>query len=136
MTAAGLYPSGSATAAPPSLEDAPRIDRALAIRAAVMLTDWPASRQVQKEIRARLADLDEILGVRDQLLNDPEFGPLDVGAPDMGWWWDEEDALEYVDDQALQRAGALWKRMDEGLRFEARIAAEREKSSSKGETAA
>ena len=130
MTTTGLYPSGSATAA----QDATMIDRALAIRREVMEAGWPASQQVRTEIAARDDDLAEILAIRGRLLDDddPEFGPLDVGAPDMGWWWDEEDALEYVDDQALQRAGALRKRMDEGLRFEARIAAEREKEAVQG----
>ena len=103
------------------------IGRALAVRRQVIEAEWPESGQVQREIAARLRDLDEILAVRDGLLDDDDPDPYAVRAPEMGCDWDLDDALEYVDDQALEAAKGLKRRLDEGLRNQARTAAERER---------
>ena len=100
----------------------PMICRALAIRREVTGARWPESREAQAAIEWKLGELDEILTERDRLLNG-DLDPYAIGAPDKGLWWDLEKALEYLDDEALECAKGLLKRLDEGLRNEARAAA-------------
>lgn len=103
------------------------IDRALAIRQEVMEAGWPLSREARWAIGWQAGELDDLLVMRGALLAG-DLDPHAVRAPDMGWWDDpERQALEYVDDQALQAAVALRKRLAEGLR---------RKNAGKGERAA
>ena len=97
----------------------PAIDRALAIRDEVLNADWPQGRDAQASVRWKLGELTGILATRDRLVNG-DMDPLEVCAPDMGCSWDLERALEYVDDEALQCAEGLRKRLAEGLRDEQR----------------
>lgn len=100
------------TAATLTEADASAIGQALAIRREVTEAAWPQGREAQWAIGWALGELDDILAVRDRLLNDPDADPFAVGAPDMGWWDDPAArALEYVDDQALQAAEALRNRV-------------------------
>lgn len=91
---------------------ATKIGQARAIRREVMETRWPPSREAQWAIGWKLGELDGILAERDRLVNG-DLHPYGVRAPDMGPDWDLDDALEYVDDQALQCAEGLRKRLAE-----------------------
>ena len=91
------------------------IEKARAIRREVMEAGWPQSRDAQWAIGWALGELDDILTIRDRLLND-DLDPYAVHAPDMAFWDAGNplpQALEYIDDQALQCAEGLAKRLCE-----------------------
>ena len=78
--------------------------------AVITKAEWPPSEEAQKAIGWKLGELMELLAIRDRLVND-DMDPYEVRAPDMGCWWDLPKALEYVDDEALQCAEGLAKRL-------------------------
>ena len=95
---------------------------AMAAEASRILTEvrWPESDEAQKFIGRALAVAAETLQIYYAVLND-DMDPYKLHAPDMGWWDDpERQALEYVDDEALQCAEGLRRLLDEKLRDAAR----------------
>ena len=95
------------------------IGEAGAIIAEVREAWWPPNREAQQAIGWAYSRAEEARAEYSAVLNG-DLDPLDVGAPDMGFWEDpERQAREYTAYEALQAAEAASKRLDEYTRREA-----------------